>query len=275
VDVILFLFLIILGIGISFIVSMVGLGGGIFFIPLFIIIFFFDADVAVGTSIFCMILTNLSATIGYYRHGCVNFKLGLAYDVFDIPGIILGAWITTILPTIVLEIICGIAVIILALTVILKKNKKIPKPSLGTCEETADFEKNKTNNIIHRFNFSFAWSGQNIKWVIISSFLGGLITGMAGLGGGTVDTTTMIIIGVPVHIANGSSSFAMLLTNIFGAGSHIFLGNVNWDFAIPVGIGALVGAQIGSRLATKINPGILRKILGIIALFTGLRLIFG
>jgi uncharacterized membrane protein YfcA len=295
-----FLLLILIGIAISIVVSMVGLGGGIFFIPLFIIVYSFDADIAVGTSIFCMILTTLSSTIGYYQHGFVNFKLGLAYDIFDIPGILLGAWITTILPTIILESICGIAIIILAMMVIFKKNKKPATQPKTVCNLSQDplIEEKIISNIGQNheyppkesissknkvpingyprklYDFSFAWSGKNIKWVIFSSFLGGLITGMVGLGGGTVDTTTMIILGVPTQLASGSSSFAMLLTNIFGASSHILLGNVYWDFAIPIGIGALIGAQIGSRVATKINPNILRRILGIIAMITGIRLIF-
>ena len=105
--------------------------------------------------------------------------------------------------------------------------------------------------------------------------MGGLVTGMVGLGGGTMDTTTMIILGVPINIAAGSSSFAMLLTNIVGFSSHALIGNILWQFALPLGAGAFIGAQFGSHLAPKVKKSVLRKILGTFALVSGIRLLVG
>lgn len=272
VEIIILLFFI--GIAVSTLASMVGLGGGVLFIPILILIFQLDPDKTVGTSVFCMTLTTFSATIGYWRHKCVNVKLGLAYDIFDIPGIILGAWLTEILPGYVLEIACGIAVSLLALMVIFKKNSKSSEKTsqTKTNNQSCDIPAESSPNP-QKYDFSFAFKGQNLKWVVISSFLGGLMTGMVGLGGGTVDTTTMILLGVPVQMAAGSSSFAMLITNAFGFGTHALLGNVDWFYAIPMGLGALIGAQLGSNWATKVDSNILRKILGAVALYTGIQLL--
>lgn len=245
--------------------SMVGLGGGILFIPILIIGYRIPPNFAVGISLFAMTISTFSATLGYWKHKYVDYKLALAYDIFDIPGIIFGTWLTVILPSIVLSIACGISVCILALLMLLKKSKPEPVP---TVQINTENEKNlKINN-------SFAWKGKNVKWVLLSSFSGGLIAGMVGLGGGTVDTTTMILLGVPVQMACGSSSFAMLLTNLFGFASHELVGNILWDFAIPLGIGSLIGGLIGSVIASKVNGKILKKLLGMVALGSGIRLIF-
>jgi uncharacterized membrane protein YfcA len=287
-----------LGVCVAILTSMVGLGGGVLFIPILILIFNVDPQIAVGTSIFCMTMTTFSATIGYWRKGCVNWKLALAYDIFDLPGIILGAWLTTIMPGQILEIFCGIMVCLMGLMVLFKKAKKKdenstpisksnPKgsSSLSIDDNMSNLEVSKPSQNVtpipsvscetpRNYDFSFAFSGQNLKWVIISSFFGGLMTGMVGLGGGTVDTTTMVLLGVPMQTAAGSSSFAMLLTNLVGFSTHAFLGNVAWEYALPMGVGALIGAQIGSNYAPKVNANILRKILAGVAVFTGIRLLF-
>lgn len=270
----LILLLFFIGIGVAIIVSMVGLGGGIFFIPILILIFKIDANLAIGTSVFCMTVSTFSATINYWKQKRVDLKLAIAYDLFDIPGIILGGILTKVLPLEILEIICGITISILAVTVIFKKDgidKSKPLNSIGTNQTNSPQNQGLSTPQTH--DFSFAWKGRNFGWVVISSFLGGLMTGMVGLGGGTVDTTTMILLGVPTHIAVGSSAFAMFLTNAFGTGTHWILGNIYWDFAIPIALGALIGAQIGSNLAKKVNAKILRKILGAAAAFSGIRLL--
>jgi hypothetical protein len=266
-----YLILILIGIAIASVVSMVGLGGGIFFLPLLILVFHVEPQYAVGTSIFTMILTNFSATLGFWKRKKVDWKLALVYDVFDIPGIILGAWITTQITGRILATICGIALLILGISVVHKsREKQGQNKSIEPSQESIQVGNQKPIVI----DYSQTWQGKKLKWVIISSFLSGLITGLVGIGGGTVDTTSMILLGVPAPMAAGSTQLAMLFTNMVGGATHAYYGNVLWTYAIPMGIGALIGAQIGSHYATKIRPEILRIILGTIAIFTGMRLIF-
>ena len=132
------LLLIVIGFAVAFLCSMVGLGGGVLFIPILILGFNIAPKDAIGTSIFCMTMVTLSATIGYGMQGKVDWKLGLAYDVFDIPGIILGAYLTTIIPADMLEIICGIAICLVALLVIFKKTIDHASPSTGGQNEEGE-----------------------------------------------------------------------------------------------------------------------------------------
>lgn len=271
----LIVFLCIVGLVVSFICSMVGLGGGVLYIPILILLLHVPSQEAVAVSIFCMTMTTISSTIGYARKKLVDWRLSVAYDLFDIPGVFLGAFITTLINDLVLSIICGVIISSIALTVLFGKTSNPPKEAIPAC----DVDSNSGSPIKNlraenkKPDYSFAWKGKNFKWVLISSFLGGLVTGMVGTGGGTVDTTTMILLGVPINVAAGSSHFAMLLTNLTGLISHSSFGNVLWDYAIPIGIFSLIGAQIGCHFAPKINKKVLRKILGGIALFTGIRLL--
>jgi uncharacterized membrane protein YfcA len=162
---------------------------------------------------------TISSTLGYARQKLIDWRLSVAYDLFDIPGVFLGAFITTLINDMTLSIICGIIISSIALTVLFGKNNQTPKESIPVC--TVDSEKdcslpktNENKTVNKKPDYSFAWKGKNFKWVLISSFLGGMVTGMGGTGGGTFDTTTMILLGVPINVAAGSSHFAMLLTNL-------------------------------------------------------------
>ncbi len=106
-----------------------------------------------------------------------------------------------------------------------------------------------------------------------SSLMSGLVTGLAGLGGGITDTTTMILLGIPTHIAIATSEFAMALTNGAGVLAHGILQNISIEYAIPLTIGTILGAQIGVLVAKRTKRKTLKKILSVVAFLLSLRLI--
>jgi len=268
--VILNLILVLIGIAIGLLSSMIGLGGGFLIVPILILIFGLPTKSAVAISLVAISGTAISATIGYLRQRRIDFKLGLLYDILDIPGVILGAYLTTLLPSKILKIICGIFIIFISL--ILTKNRQIFVSKEGSIKETQ--EKGWQRKIIDSFGQKFEYSIQKPIFVLLSSFFGGLITGLIGLGGGITDTSTMILLGVPTHIAVASSEFAMALTNLAGVISHGFLRNILFSYAIPLTIGTIAGAQIGCRLTAKIKGKLLQKTIAFIAFIIGLRLLF-
>jgi len=247
----------ILGFVISAPSSMIGLAGGFLFVPILILIFQLPAQNAVAISLVAITGTTVSATLGYIRQKKVNFKLGLLYDILDIPGIILGAYLTTLLSSEILTVICGIFLIMVSVLLMRKSiffwnNKKI-------------------NKIKPR---KFQHSKLTIISILISSLLGGFITGLTGMGGGITDTSTMILLGISPHIAVASSEFAMALTNVFGVIAHGFLDNILLEFAVPLVIGTVIGAQVGCLLCKRIKADFIRKIIILITFVVGLRLIF-
>jgi len=231
---------------------MVGLGGGIFFIPILIKGLGYSTRTSIAASIFAMVGTTVSSTIAYLKYNKVDFKLALLYDIFDIPGVIVGATLTTMLLSSTLTSICGIVVIILAVLLIISTRKK------------------KTR----KKSMKGFWNPKSYILAGISSFFSGIVTGLAGMGGGTTDTLTMMLLGAPARISIGSSELAMTITNIAGILSHGFIGNLNLDIAVPLGIGAVIGGQIGARLSSRVKTDTLKKALAVIALLVGIRLLF-
>jgi uncharacterized membrane protein YfcA len=260
----------VLGLAVGVPSSMVGLGGGIMIVPALIILFQVPAQNAIAISLVAILGTTVSSTIGYIRHKQVDYKLGLLYDILDVPGIVLGAYITTFLPENILIGICG--AFILFITIILIRSKRKPECPVSIPGESGTREWIR-NGIDHKGQ-AFTYILTNPLLALTSSFVGGIITGLAGLGGGITDVSTMILLGIPTHIAVASSEFAMAITNGVGVVAHGLLNNLLLEYAIPITMGTVIGAQLGCALAKRVKGKTIRNILAIIAVLSALRLIY-
>jgi uncharacterized membrane protein YfcA len=266
----LFFVLLMLGFIVGLPASMCGLGGGFILVPTLILVFNLSPQSAIAISLVAMCGTTISASIGYIKQKRVDYKLALLYDVFDIPGVIVGAYLTTILPKNLLIGICGFFILFLSLLML----RNLRKRSFSTKNKESDMTCNGWGRkVSDSMNKVFEYKIRRPGLIMVSSLLSGLVTGLAGLGGGITDTTTMMLLGVPAHIAIASSEFAMALTNGAGVITHGFFQNISIEYAIPITIGTIIGAQVGVLLAKRTNQKTLKLILSAVALLFSIRLI--
>lgn len=248
--------------------SMAGLGGGFLIVPILILVHQLSSQKAVAISVAAMLGTTLSATIAYAKQRRIDYKLGLLYDVLDLPGVTIGAYLTTLLPSNLLRTIVGLFIMSISILLIVRKESNSTPRVCGT-QNGRGWKRSKID-----------FSGETFEYVIrrpelalLSSLASGLVTGLAGLGGGITDTTTMILLGVPPHIAVASSAFAMALTNGVGVLMHVMLSNIMVEYALPITIGTILGAQVGSSLARRLKGKTLKMIICSAAFLMGIRLI--
>ncbi len=266
----LFFVLLMLGFIVGLPASMCGLGGGFILVPTLILVFNLPPQSAIAISLVAMCGTTISASIGYIKQKRVDYKLALLYDVFDIPGVIVGAYLTTNLPKKLQIGICGFFILFLSLLML----RNLRKRSFSTKNKESDMTCNGWGRkVSDSMNKVFEYKIRRPGLIMVSSLLSGLVTGLAGLGGGITDTTTMILLGVPAHIAIASSEFAMALTNGAGVITHGFFQNISIEYAIPITIGTIIGAQVGVLLAKRTNQKTLKLILSVVSLLFSIRLI--
>ncbi|MBN1215376.1 MAG: sulfite exporter TauE/SafE family protein [Candidatus Lokiarchaeota archaeon] len=245
--------------------SSVGLGGGILIIPTSIFIFNFPPESAIVISLFYMTCLTISASIRYIKMGLVNFRLAMLYNIFDIPGVLIGGYLTLILLENVLAGICGFIIIVLSIILFQKKEIKLKntaKQNQISCYTNIE-ENNSKIGVNNPYLASF------------SSFSGGMITGLVGLGGGTTDTTSMILLGLDAKKAAATSEFAMASTSFFGIITHFLYGTYiySWIWPLTFAIGGIIGAQIGPVLSNKVKSQFIQKGLAGIAFYTGVLMI--
>lgn len=89
--------------------------------------------------------------------------------------------------------------------------------------------------------------------------LAGLLSGLFGVGGGTVIVPLLVLLlHVDQRLAAGTSLAAIVPTASVGVISYAMTGAVAWIPALILAAGAVVGAQIGTRLLPRISQTVLR-----------------
>lgn len=110
--------------------------------------------------------------------------------------------------------------------------------------------------------------------LIIIGVLAGILSGFVGVGGGILIVPALVyFLGLTQHQAQGTSLFILLLpVGIFAVMNYWKTGNVNWKFGLIIACTFLIGGYIGSKLALKLSPALVKFIFGIIMAYASFRL---
>jgi uncharacterized membrane protein YfcA len=127
--------------------------------------------------------------------------------------------------------------------------------------------------------FHDAASGRDISWQVhrtpagLVLFAGiGVLAGMFGLGAGWANVPVLnLVMGAPLKVAAGTSSFILSLVDSTAAWVYLNEGAVVTIIAVPSVIGMMVGARIGARLLTVMKASVVRKMVLTLLLFSGAR----
>jgi len=85
--------LLLVGVSIGLTTGMLGIGGGVLFVPLLLVVVGLNAHLAVGTSLGVVLFGSIFGTILYGRTGNVNLLLVMTLLVGSAVGVQIGAWL--------------------------------------------------------------------------------------------------------------------------------------------------------------------------------------
>lgn len=92
--------------------------------------------------------------------------------------------------------------------------------------------------------------------LILIGIAGGLLSGLFGIGGGTIIVPALAIwLSMPQKLSAGTSVAAILPTAAVGATTYAIQGHVDWIAALCLAVGIIIGAQLGSHLLEKLPLG--------------------
>jgi hypothetical protein len=245
---------ILFAIGVGTLASMLGIGGGILNTPLLIIVFGVSAQIAPASTLVAALFVAVSSTVAYGRQkpSPILVKTGLLLSLLTVPGTFAGIFLrNAITDDYLLRLIFGVVLFPVALSMLFaKKRSKDSSPS-----------KPKGHD------FSGLTKGRLIL-SLVGAFSGGIVSGLMGLGGGVLVVPVLdILMGVPMHAAVATSMLTMIFTASSGTILNYALGQIDLFFSVTLGIGMVIGAQIGSRLAHRIDAVRLKQLFGLVLVF--------
>ena len=275
-DPIVILLLSLLGLFAGFVGGMLGVGGGVFIVPILVLAFDLGAQQAVGTSLVMVIFTALSATAAYYRQKRIDWKVGFSAAFVTVPGAMIGAYATQLFSSKNLAIIFG-AVIFLMAGALIRRSYRTVNQSTKTVTAVRNNPKVEhgvwSRRIVDSAGKVFVYDAR-IYHGLVLLFFGGLASGFLGIGGGLIVVPILTAyVGLPMHVAVATSMLTMIFTAISGVSTHIALGHVLVEYAIPLVIGIFFGAQLGARTASQLKSANLERIFAFMVLAMGVLLI--
>ena len=250
---------------------MVGAGGAFILGPAFLIFFDLEPSVVAGTALALVSINSISGSTAYRRMGLVDYRSGLLFAAAAIPGSVIAPFIVAEIAASTFRVLFGILLLALGAQILARPRmsqdsstrprRRSGKMVRGRVIRTASGQ-------VYRYAFNEPLAaGFNLLLGFISSFF--------GTGGGFLRTPILVYaFNFPVRVAVATSIFTLSFYTTAGAVTHASLGQVDWyPTFVWAGIGLVSGGQVGARLTTKIEgPWILRLLL-IVVLSLGIKLL--
>jgi len=257
---------VILGSLAGFLAGLLGIGGGIILVPLFLWVFEaagFSPEVlvhvALGTSLAVITPTAMSSTFGHRKRGNVQWHQVVALCLGGAIGAYSGAWMASLLSGVWLKGLFGSMQLLVALQMVIF-SPRLPPEYTGTVSPVS---------------------------LVAVGFAGGLFSAFFGVGGGVIAVPLMVIVlGFPIHLAVGNSSALIVISSLAGALSYMYhgwneallpsysLGFVNLLVFCLVAPFTIITARFGVRVASRTAHDRLIKSFAVLLVCVGLRMIY-
>lgn len=248
--------------------SMLGLGGGVFIVPLFTLWLGVDPKVAIGASAVCVVTNSVVGSRRHLTNGFVNFRLATILQSTTAAGAIVGALIALAVSASFLKGLLGVVIMYAAFTMI-KGSKKgiesVPPDALDPMNLMNAYEDGDeiVRYVPQRLDIGLGTSG-----------LAGILSGMLGIGGGLVQVPVMnLIMGMPMRAAAGTSSFMVGMTSVATAAVFYASGKIDPAVTAPAMIGVLAGSSLGSTLTKRFKVSHLLGLFFVVMVGLGISMI--
>lgn len=102
----------------------------------------------------------------------------------------------------------------------------------------------------------------------------GIGAAFAGLGGGFLVVPVLLFLGYSAQRAVGTSFLTILVISVSALIAHNKLHNVDYRVGALLGVGGIVGAQVGARILPHVSTDQFRRIFAVILVGLALYLFF-
>jgi len=261
------------GVVIGVLSGLFGVGGGFVIVPLLKVLFGIEYPLAVGSSLCLTIGNGASGMMAHRREKSVEPKTMVILGGCAIIGTLFGASLHHYLVEALSEdnfnlLISGLFIVMLLVTAwLVYRDSSIEKGGKSVLQR---LPLPPRVNLRNAGLPDVSFSGLCVVGVLI-----GLLKGMLGIGGGVLLLPVLIVVvGMNVHQAVGTSLGVVLFSSIAGTIKYGLSGHVSLWIAMSLLVGSSVGIQIGVVLCHKLHAKKLRRYFAVLALVVAAVLAF-
>ena len=269
--------LIILGLAVGFLSGMFGVGGGFLMTPLLILMGIPPA-VAVASEANHILAASVSGFLAHMRRKNFDFLMGIILLTGGIAGSIIGVFLLKYLLSIGYEkIFISISYVLILIVV----GFYMLKESISSLKNISDGKIKKLHDHawFHGLPFKLKFRKSHLYISVLPPIIIGLIAGILssvmGVGGGFILIPAMIyILGMPTQIVVGTSLMQIIFVTLVSTIMHSYI-NQTVDVVLSslLLLGAVIGAQIGTRVMIRLKGEQIRFLFAIIIILVAIVLL--
>ncbi len=239
---------VLLGLPVGLSLGLLGGGGSILTVPIFVYALGFGAREAIAMSLAVVGVTSLFGAAGHWRAGNVNLRVALVFGAVAMLGTYLGARLAVFFSG--AAQLALFAVVMLVAAVFMFRGRA-PAPRVeDDAAPTA--------------------AGMRFGLVALEGIAVGVLTGLVGVGGGFLIVPALVLLGrLPMKEAVGTSLVVIALKSAAGFYGYLGQVEVSWGFMGMFTAVTVTGILVGTSLVRFVPQEALRRAFAVFLVVMG------
>ena len=259
-----------------------GIGGAVFFSPLFLLVLGLSPTIAIGSALITELFGFGSGVISYRKAKLIDYGLAKSLLVYSIPAAIVGSLVADYFSGDLLKGIFAVGLIFIGWQLFIsfreERRHKADRDALAETESAFESELIDASGTVYRYTVCNKGVGK------LFAVIGGALVGMISVGLAELEEYQLVArCKVPTPVAVATSIFTVVITVFFASLGHIyqFVTDANSDvlqqvmnvvlFTIP---GVIIGGQIGPMVQKRINPDLMKVTIMVLFITIGLFILY-
>lgn len=266
---------------ISTIAMSTGIGGAVFFSPLFILALKLEPKIAVGAALITELFGFSSGLLAYYKAQLIDFKLAKNLLILSVPAAVIGAYYADAVPPIVLKAIFATGLVFIGFQLFnaWRKEEREKKEAEHREEFATSYESELTDADGKKYRYTVCNRNMGRSFAMI----GGAFVGMISVGLAELQEYHLVArCKVPTPVAVATSIFVVVITVLVASVGHFYEfakegGEVLNQvlsvvlFTVP---GVILGGQIGPKLQKKLPEDKMKVGISILFILLGFFMLY-
>jgi uncharacterized membrane protein YfcA len=241
--------------------ALLGLGGGVFLVPFFVLVLRMPMHAAVGISLTTVIATSSVVSAGTAGRRLMNMRLGMTLEVATTAGALAGGIVATTLSARTLQGLFAVVTAVTAVVMLTRLERRNVRPIAAGADPGLlggrFYEAESGGEVVY--------SVRRLPLGLAASFIAGSVSSLLGVGGGIIKVPALNAwCGVPLRAAAATSAFMIGVTATVGAFIYFWHGQVVPSIAAAAVLGVLAGSRAGFAIGARARAKWLKMLMAIV-----------
>ncbi len=255
------------GLLVGIVVGLTGMGGGALMTPMLVFVFGIDPLTSISSDIVASLFMKPAGAVVHLRRGTVNLELVGWLCLGSVPAAFSGAWLISQVPPDVnlddiLSHLLGVALLLATTGLFVRAALQMWRNRLPLGEGPA--RPTAPKPIVVR----------PLPTVILGA-AAGLMVGLTSVGAGSIIVVVLLLMYPKLKASSlVGTDLAQAIPLVAAAAlGHVLFGAVSLAVTASLLVGAIPGAWIGAQISSRAPGGVIRRILAVLLLASGLKLL--